>query len=68
MLPEQWFDEERASSETHPPLFLGISFYVTNTTTEEITEDVPMNSLPTCLGKHCIVCECILACTASSFM
>jgi len=55
MLPEEWFDEERASSETHPPLFLGISYYVTNTITEEMSEDAPIDTMPNCLGEYCIV-------------
>ena len=69
MLPEEWFDEERASSETHPPLFLGISYHVTNTTTEEMTEDVPMDSIPTCLSKQlCCLNGAVVQCRTSNVM
>ena len=50
MLPEMMFDEERALSETHLPLFLGISCYVTNAVTKDEVEGASMNTLPTCLS------------------
>ena len=51
MLPEMMFDEERASSETHLPLFLGISCYVTNTLTKDEVDGTITNTLPTCLSQ-----------------
>jgi len=51
MLPEAMFDEERASSETHLPLFLGISCYVTNAVTKDEVDGTTTDTLPTCLSK-----------------
>ena len=52
MLPEMMFDEERASSETHLPLFLGISCYVTNAITKDEVDGATTNTLPTCLSEN----------------
>ena len=51
MLPEMMFDEDRASSETHLPLFLGVSCYVMNASTKDEVDGATTNTLPTCLSE-----------------
>ena len=51
MLPEMMFDEERASSETHLPFFLGITCYVMNTHTKDEVDGAVTKTLPTCLSQ-----------------
>lgn len=54
MFPEMMFDEDRASSETHPPLFLSISCYATNANgvAKDEVDAATMDTFPTCLSKY----------------